>query len=119
MPHVPVPKDLSKVKTKVIFNLTKRQLVCFGIAVIIGVPTYLLTRGSLGNENAMLLMIVLMFPFFLFAMYEKNSQPLEKILKNYITTTFLSPVNRPYQTQNMYMALENLKKEDTNDDTEK
>ena len=30
MPYVPVPKDLTKVKTKVVFNLTKRQLVCFG-----------------------------------------------------------------------------------------
>ena len=29
MAFVPVPKDLSKVKTKVAFNLTKRQLICF------------------------------------------------------------------------------------------
>ena len=28
MAYVPVPKDLSKVKTKVAFNLTKRQIVC-------------------------------------------------------------------------------------------
>ena len=27
---VSVPKDLSNIKTKVAFNLTKRQLVCFG-----------------------------------------------------------------------------------------
>ena len=27
MPYVPVPKDLTKVKTKVAFNLTKRQLI--------------------------------------------------------------------------------------------
>ena len=30
MAYVTVPKDLSRVKTKVLFNLTKRQLVCFG-----------------------------------------------------------------------------------------
>ena len=29
MAYVPVPKDLTKVKTKVMFNLTRRQLVCF------------------------------------------------------------------------------------------
>ncbi len=29
MAYVPVPKDLTKVKTKVMFNLTKRQLICF------------------------------------------------------------------------------------------
>ena len=27
MAYVPVPKDLSKIKTKVAFNLTKRQIV--------------------------------------------------------------------------------------------
>ena len=30
MAYVPVPKDLNAVKTKVLFNLTKRQLICFG-----------------------------------------------------------------------------------------
>ena len=29
MAYVPVPKDLNAVKTKVLFNLTKRQLICF------------------------------------------------------------------------------------------
>ena len=38
MAYVPVPKDLTKVKTKVAFNLTKRQLVCFGGGALIGVP---------------------------------------------------------------------------------
>ena len=34
MAYVPVPKDLTKVKTKVAFNLTKRQLVCFGCGAL-------------------------------------------------------------------------------------
>ncbi len=50
MPFVPVPKDLAKVKTKVAFNLTKRQIVCFGAGRLVGVPTYIFTRGSIGNE---------------------------------------------------------------------
>ena len=29
MPYVNVPNDLSKIKTKMAFNLTKRQLICF------------------------------------------------------------------------------------------
>ena len=35
MAYVPVPKDLTKVKTKVMFNLTKRQLICFGLGIVI------------------------------------------------------------------------------------
>jgi len=51
MPYVNVPNDLSKIKTKIAFNLTKRQLICFGIGAAIGIPTYLLTRGAIGNTS--------------------------------------------------------------------
>ena len=57
MAFVPVPKDLTKVKTKVALNLTKRQLVCFGLGGLIGIPAYLFSRGSIGNESAALLMM--------------------------------------------------------------
>ena len=105
MPFVPVPKDLTRVKTKVAFNLTKRQLVCFGAGGLVGIPTYLFSRASLGNETAALLMIGLMLPFFFFAMYEKDGQPLEKILKHFVYAQFLTPKERPYQTNNLYAAL--------------
>ena len=69
MAYVPVPKDLSKIKTKLAFNLTKRQLVCFSSAAAVGLPAYLFSRGSIGNSAAMFLMIGLMLPFFFLAMY--------------------------------------------------
>lgn len=56
MPYVNVPNDLSKVKTKMALNLTKRQLICFGCAAAVGIPSYLLARGSIGNTGAMFLM---------------------------------------------------------------
>ena len=105
MAYVPVPKALSKIKTKLAFNLTKRQLICFSAAASVGLPTYLLTRGALGNSAAMLLMIGLMLPFFFFAMYEKDGLPLEKVLKNIIRTCFLYPRVRPYKTENFYALL--------------
>ena len=45
-------------------------------------------------------------PFFFFALYEKNGQPLEKILKNYINTKYRRPKVRPYVTNNIYSAIE-------------
>lgn len=104
MPYVPVPKDLTKVKTKVAFNLTKRQLICFGLAGAVGLPVYFLTRGAIGNSAAMLLMIGLMSPFFFVAMYERDGQPAEKILKNIIRHR-VWPQQRPYRTENLYKAL--------------
>lgn len=108
MPFVPVPKDLTKVKTKVAFGLTRRQLICFGGGSLVGVPVYLLTRGSIGNDMAALLMIGLMLPFFLFGIYEKDGQPLEKVLGHVIRAQLLCPKVRPYQTDNLYAALERL-----------
>ena len=91
IPYVNVPNDLSKVKTKLAFNLTKRQLVCFGIAAAVGVPSYLLARSSIGNTGAMFLMMAVALPAFLLAMYEKDGLPLEKVVRNIIRARFLRP----------------------------
>ena len=103
--YIPVPRDLTRVKTKVFFNLTKRQLICFGTAAIIGLPSFFLLK-ALGNVSlASLGMIVVMLPLFLLAIYEKDGQPLEVIAKHFIETRFIRPKIRPYQTNNFYEAL--------------
>jgi cytosine/uracil/thiamine/allantoin permease len=84
IPFVPVPKDLSKVKTKTALNLTRRQLICFSIAAAIGIPVYLYTREYIGSSAAIFLMMGIMLPFFFLAMFEKDDQPAEKILRNMI-----------------------------------
>lgn len=105
MPYVTIPKDLTKVKIKVLFNLTKRQIVCFGIGFAIGVPMFFLTREPLGSSTASLLMILSMMPAFLFAVFEKNGQPLEVYLRNMVRVLFRRPRQRPYQTNNFYTAV--------------
>ena len=110
MAYVPVPKDLSKIKTKVAFNLTKRQIVCFAVALIVGLPLFFLLKDSAGPSAASFVMIVVMLPCFLMAMYEKHGQPLEVVVKNIIQTKFVRPKERPYQTQNLYAVLEKQRK---------
>ena len=106
MAYVPVPKDLNAVKTKVLLNLTKRQLVCFGAGAALGVPLFFLLKAHTGVSTAAICMILLMLPFFLLAMYEKNGQPLEKIVRNIVQVCFLRPKQRPYATNNFYAVLE-------------
>ena len=72
MAYVTIPKDLSRIQSKVLFGLTKRQVICFGAAALVGVPLFFLAKASLGTTTAALCMILVMLPFFLFAMYEKN-----------------------------------------------
>ena len=105
MAYVPVPKDLTKIKTKVALNLTKRQLICFALAGAAGIPAYLLTRGAIGNSAAVLVMIGLMLPFFFLAMFERDGQPAEKVIRNFIRAK-LWPGTRPYITENLYKYLD-------------
>ena len=105
MAYVTVPKDLSKVKSKFILNLTKRQVVCFGGGALIGVPLFFLTKGVIGNTPAAMLMMIAMLPLFLFGVYEKNGMPLEKLLSHIVQTQFIRPKQRPFQTDNFYAAI--------------
>ena len=77
MAYVSVPKDLTKVKNKVAFNLTKRQLIC-------------IAAGAL------------MLPAFLFAMYEKDGMHLEEVLIHMIRVKWLRPAVRKYETENYF-----------------
>ena len=104
--YIPVPRDLTKVKSKVFMNLTKRQLICFGAAALIGVPSFFMLKNATGNVSlATIFMIILMLPLFMLAMYEKDGQPLEVIAKHFIQSRFVRPKIRPYQTDNYYAVL--------------
>ncbi len=112
--YIPVPRDLTRVKSKVFFNLTKRQLICFGAAALIGVPLFFLVKSTGNVSLAALSMIIVMLPLFFLAMYEKDGQPLEVIAGYFIQAKFVRPKVRPYKTDNYYDALmrqHNLEKE--------
>lgn len=103
---VAVPKDLSGIKTKVAFNLTKRQIICFSGAALAGIPLYLFTKDVIGTQAAALIMVAVMLPFFFLAMYEKDGFPAEKILYFMVRQKFLTPGIRPYKSENLYKTLE-------------
>lgn len=104
MAYVPIPKDLTKVQTKFALGLTKRQLVCFGAAAAVGIPLFFVLRGVVPSSAAAMIMILVMLPFFLFAMYTRHGQPLEVVIRDIMETKFIRPKVRPYQTDNLYAA---------------
>ena len=107
---VPVPKDLSGIKTKVALNLTRRQIICFSGAALVGIPLYFFTKGVLGTQGAALIMVGAMLPFFFLAMYEKDGFPAEKILYFMVRQKLLTPGIRPYKSENLYKKLEEREK---------
>lgn len=111
MAFVPVPKDLNRVKTKVMFNLTKRQIICFALAAAVGVPVFFIAKPLMALSTAAMLMVVIMLPFIFFALYEKDGQPAEKILGHVVKSMFLRDKVRPYRTNNLYAAIQRQIKE--------
>ena len=109
--YVNVPRDLSRVKTKIFLNLTKRQIICFGVAALIGVPSFFLLRGYAGVTAAVMAMVIIMLPMFFLALYEKDGYSAEIALKHFIVSRFLRPKVRIYRTDNYYEAL--MRKEKT------
>ena len=103
--YISVPRDLTRVKSKILFGLTKRQIVCFGTGALIGVPVYFFVRGSGNLSLAALTMITVMLPFFFFGMYERNGQPPEVVARQFYQARFVRPKVRPYRTNNYYAAL--------------
>lgn len=106
MAFVEVPKDLSKVQTKVLFGLTKRQLIGFGCAGVLGIPTYFGLRGIVGNDIAMIALVIVAMPFIFIALYSKNGLPAEEILKSYLTFKFLKSPTRRYKVTKANYHLE-------------
>ncbi len=106
MAYVPVPKDLNTVKTKVMFNLTKRQIICFSLAGLSALPVYFAIKDVATVNIATLALMAVCFPFFMFAMFEKHNQPLEVILKQVYMVKYGVPKVRPYKSENFYELLE-------------
>jgi F0F1-type ATP synthase assembly protein I len=77
--YMSIPRDLTKVKTKVFLNLTKRQIICFGLAALVGVPLFFLLKSISPNISfATLGMLIVCMPFFLFAMFERTDRTLKR-----------------------------------------
>lgn len=103
--YISVPRDLTRVKPKVFFNLTKRQLLCFGAGALVGVPAFFLLKQTGNVSLAAIGMMIIMLPMFFLGIYEKHGQPLEVIAKQFIEAKFIRPKARPYRTDNYYAVL--------------
>ena len=99
---VAVPKELSGIKNKIVFNLTKRQLICFGSGGFLGGCLYMATNEVLGTELSTFAMMIVLFPFLFLAMYEKEGFPAEKWLYLMLRQKFFTQGIRPYQSETIY-----------------
>ena len=105
MAYVTIPKDLSKVQSKVLFGLTKRQVICFGAAAIIGVPLFLFDQRGAGHHHGGALHDFGHAALLPVRHVREERAALEVFLGHLIENKFIRPKTRIYQTNNLYSAL--------------
>jgi len=85
-------------------------MICFSGAALTGVPSYFLFKNVIGVQAASIIMVAIMVPFFIFAMYTRDGFPAEKILYFMIRQKILVPGIRPYKSENLYRQLDEKEK---------
>lgn len=94
---VAIPKELKKIKSKLFLGLTQRQLIGFGVAIVISGIMFLLTKSTLGVDTAMYVMFIFAAPIFFITIYSKDGIPAEHWIKLILEYKYLHPHKRRYR----------------------
>ena len=104
--YVQIPKDLNNIKEKFIMGFTKRQVICFGIGIVIGLPIFFITKKAMGTSGAIFAMGACASPAVLCGLYRKNGVFLEQQIK-FMKEYFTRPRKRYYRSTNIFRCIKN------------
>lgn len=104
MSFVQIPKDIDKIKTKVAFGLTLRQLIGFLVAGVLGIPAYLLVRKFAAMDVAVLALIIADIPVFFVTFYERDAMTCEEYCKYIYLHKFYQPKIRVKKARRRKLA---------------
>lgn len=105
--YVEVPKDFDEIKRKFAIGLTKRQLICFGIALGVGSAAFYLAyfKLNLGVTGSAECLFLAAAPIAIFGVYHVNGMFLEEKLK-LMYKFHKSTKIKTYQTENIFEKIE-------------
>ncbi len=100
--------DLNKIKDKPIYGFTIRQVICFGIVILVDVPVYAISLASgMDTTVACLIICLISVPIFFTGTFEDvHGRYIEKILKDKIRLYIKTQPNRPFATDNRFGAIQ-------------
>ncbi len=110
MIEIKIPKEIRDFKSKVIFNLTVRQIISLVVALIINVPLYIFSKNLFGEDTAGWLIIIISAPIFLIGFVKKDGMSYEKYFLIMLRFNFLTPRIRKYKTENIFTYLDEKKR---------
>ncbi len=102
---VKIPKDLAEINQKFIAGLTKRQVICFGIGILLGFPAFFIFNNLIDLQAGCLALAIMAGPPVFCGFYKKNGLYLEQKIK--LMFAFLKkPKVRTYQSENAFEMIE-------------
>ncbi|PFC08138.1 PrgI family protein [Bacillus cereus] len=104
---VSIPKELKTIKSKLVFGLTKRQLIGFSIALAIGLPVFFLLK-SFSLDVALYGLFFTACPAIFATIFTKDGMPAETWIKLYLEYKYLNPQKRYFKVskRNVKVAAE-------------
>lgn len=112
MIEVKLPREIRDFKSKVIFNLTLRQIICLVLALGINIPLYIFLKSVFIEDIASWIVLIVSLPIFLVGFVKKDGMPYEKYFLIMLRFHFLTPRIRKYKTENAFTYLLNEEKKE-------
>lgn len=109
---VKIQEDVFSYESKVFGNFTKRQIVCILISLVIIIPAFVILFWTTGSiDLAAIVSTVLCSPVLMCAVYKRDGQHLEQVMKHKYRAKFVYPQKRKYVMTNLYKDIEMNQKE--------
>lgn len=77
---VPILKEITEYEEKIMFGLSGRKLICFGLAIVMSIGTYFLCTKLLGMsmDNTGYIIMIEVMPLMALGFVKKDGMPFEK-----------------------------------------
>lgn len=102
MIELPITKDITKYKPKLLLGLTTRQVVCTVITLVLVVPAYLILSKFFIKDVVYITCLVVAVPPILCGYVQRYELPYEVFAKLWINSNLLTPKVRKYQQINTF-----------------
>ena len=101
MIEIEMSRDIREFSPKVLGPFDKRQLVVLVIAVLVGVPLFMLL-GPVPLQAKLIIILIVCLPILLCGWVKMFGMPLEVFVMKFIIPTLFSPRKKVYMTDNAY-----------------
>ena len=101
MIEIEMSRDIREFSPKVLGPFDKRQLVVLVIAVLVGVPLFMLL-GPVPLQAKLIIILIVCLPILLCGWVKMFGMPLEVFVMKFIIPTLFSPRKKVYMTDNTY-----------------